>query len=166
MKFCSSVFGHKQGCPQVREVIFVKDLASAQTDVDFPESYLDTVPWGSEQDLELVECRVEEASEFQLMGNLTAHWADCCSSGLCACMESQEHWLPSTETPIHLGLPSSCLCIMQPSGILIGDLSKLPDNFSNLLDFLLFLPNQNKNKLQNTKIIPVPEFHIFIQVCF
>jgi len=40
-KLCCSVSRRKQGCPYGREVISVKSLVAALTDIDFPESYLD-----------------------------------------------------------------------------------------------------------------------------
>lgn len=149
-KSCSSVPGYTLGCPQVREVVCVKSLASAQSDVDFPGNYLDA--WFCENLSKLVAGRrTEKRWESELTGSLTACWAGCCSSGLSVRMGSQEPGSIGSRAPrlpFIWDFPCSLLRIMQPSGILIRNLSKLFDNFSNLLEFLFFLPNGNENKLE------------------
>lgn len=163
MKWCSSVSGYSLGCLQVWEI---RRLAAAPPVVHLSDDYLDMWFWEHQSRL-AAGCRVEERSESKWTGNLTACWAGCCIS---FCMDgkpgARERCLPSPETSVYLGLPLSLLHVVQSSWILIRNLSKLFDNFSNLLDFLLFLPHQNENKVWNIKIIPVPELQIFIQLYF
>lgn len=114
MELCSSVSEYTLGCPQVREVMCAKSLASAQSDVDFQGNYLDA--WFCENLSKLVaDRRTEKRWESELTGSLTACWAGCCSSGLSVCMGSQEPGSIGSQAPRlpfiwDFHVPCSVLC--------------------------------------------------------
>lgn len=132
MKLCSSVPGHKHGCLRSGRS-YVSSLVLLPGQMSISQKVIWTLHfvriWAN-----LVAGGIWSGGAIGVQadgqpdspsGRLLQIWVLCMYGKNWA----WEHQLRSPKTPIHMGLPSSCHCIMQPSGILIRNLSKLFDNF-------------------------------------